>query len=122
VFQRRPLGRPGAGDQVRPPAEVIGGGVETGDDGAHDPAGRAGAAGAAGGPAADALIMAETSPTASELLLLRLLADGSKDEAAARALGVSVRTVRRMVADLMRRLDARSRFQAGILAQRRGWL
>jgi DNA-binding CsgD family transcriptional regulator len=122
VFQRRPPGRPGAGDQVRPPAEVIGGGVEAGDDEAHDSAGRANAAGGADGPAADALIMAETSPTVSELLLLRLLADGSKDEAAARALGVSVRTVRRMVADLMRRLDARSRFQAGILAQRRGWL
>jgi DNA-binding CsgD family transcriptional regulator len=61
-------------------------------------------------------------PSAAELLLLELLADGLKDEAVARALGVSVRTVRRMVAELMNRLDARSRFQAAILAKQRGWL
>ncbi|CUU53570.1 hypothetical protein Ga0074812_10168 [Parafrankia irregularis] len=61
-------------------------------------------------------------PSDSERLLLRLLSLGVKDEAAARHLGVSVRTVRRMVADLMLRLDARSRFQAGTVAARRGWL
>ncbi|WP_239406258.1 LuxR C-terminal-related transcriptional regulator [Frankia sp. Cj3] len=61
-------------------------------------------------------------PTESERVLLRLLSLGAKDEAAARHLGVSVRTVRRMIADLMRRMDARSRFQAGILAAERGWL
>ncbi|MBX6389074.1 MAG: LuxR family transcriptional regulator [Frankia sp.] len=61
-------------------------------------------------------------PSPAELLLLRLLAEGVKDEAAARTLGLSVRTVRRMVAELMRQLDARSRFQAGILATQRGWL
>ncbi|CAO5174708.1 HTH-type transcriptional regulator, sugar sensing transcriptional regulator [Frankia sp. AiPs1] len=61
-------------------------------------------------------------PTDSERLLLRLLSLGVKDEAAARHLGVSVRTVRRMIADLMSRLDARSRFQAGTMATRRGWL
>lgn len=61
-------------------------------------------------------------PTDTERLLLRLLSLGIKDEAAARHLGVSVRTVRRMVADLMARLDARSRFQAGTLAAQRGWL
>ncbi|WP_322768119.1 LuxR C-terminal-related transcriptional regulator [Frankia sp. Cr1] len=61
-------------------------------------------------------------PTDSERVLLRLLSLGAKDEAAARHLGVSVRTVRRMIADLMRRMDARSRFQAGILAAERGWL
>nr|WP_241832347.1 LuxR C-terminal-related transcriptional regulator [Pseudofrankia sp. EUN1h] len=65
---------------------------------------------------------ADAPPSPAELLLLQLLADGAKDESAARSLGVSVRTVRRMVADLMRRLEARSRFQAGILAKRRGWL
>jgi DNA-binding CsgD family transcriptional regulator len=61
-------------------------------------------------------------PSDTERLLLRLLSLGVKDEAAARHLGVSVRTVRRMIADLMARLDARSRFQAGTLAARRGWL
>jgi DNA-binding CsgD family transcriptional regulator len=64
----------------------------------------------------------EQALSAAELLLLALLADGLKDEAVARALGVSVRTVRRMVAELMHRLDARSRFQAALLAQRKGWL
>ena len=39
-----------------------------------------------------------------------------------RKLGVSVRTVRRMVAQLMHRLGARSRFQAGVKAADRGWL
>jgi DNA-binding CsgD family transcriptional regulator len=50
--------------------------------------------------------------------ILRQLADGSTDDAAARRLSMSVRTFRRHVADIMRDVDARSRFQAGIrLAQ-----
>ncbi|WP_250280907.1 LuxR C-terminal-related transcriptional regulator [Frankia sp. CiP1_Cm_nod2] len=63
-----------------------------------------------------------SAPSDSERLLLRLLSLGAKDEAAARHLGVSVRTVRRMIADLMRRMGARSRFQAGILAAKKDWL
>lgn len=54
--------------------------------------------------------------------LLSLLSAGSTDESAASRLGVSVRTVRRMVADIMNRLGARSRFQAGVKAADRGWL
>lgn len=54
--------------------------------------------------------------------LLALLSAGCTDESAAARLGVSVRTVRRMVADLMNRLGARSRFQAGAKAAGRGWL
>lgn len=54
--------------------------------------------------------------SAQERELLRLLADGHTDEAAARDLGVSLRTVRRMASSLMKRLDARSRFQAGVHA------
>ncbi|MGV9268644.1 helix-turn-helix transcriptional regulator [Kitasatospora sp. NPDC003701] len=46
--------------------------------------------------------------------LLRLLAEGLTDERAGQRLGVSLRTVRRMTADLMVRMDARSRFRAGI--------
>lgn len=61
-------------------------------------------------------------PSDSDRTLLRLLSLGVKDEAAARHLGVSVRTVRRQIADLMRRLEAESRFQAGIRAAQRGWL
>ncbi|ROS79146.1 helix-turn-helix domain-containing protein [Cellulomonas sp. PhB143] len=54
--------------------------------------------------------------------LLPLLAAGLKDEAIARQLGLSERTVRRRVADLVARLGATSRFQAGVQAVRRGWL
>ncbi|MFB7056269.1 LuxR C-terminal-related transcriptional regulator [Streptomyces vinaceus] len=60
--------------------------------------------------------------TAQELELLRLLELGSTDEVAARKLGVSLRTVRRMMADIMGRLGARSRFEAGLLAVRAGWM
>ncbi len=54
--------------------------------------------------------------------LLTLLVSGATDESAAARLGISVRTVRRMVADIMNRLGARSRFQAGAKAADRGWL
>jgi DNA-binding CsgD family transcriptional regulator len=60
--------------------------------------------------------------SAREKELLALLSSGSTDESAAARLGVSVRTVRRMVADIMNRLGARSRFQAGVKAADRGWL
>lgn len=49
-----------------------------------------------------------------EVELIMLLQVGYTDDAAARRLGVSPRTVRRMTADLMQRLGARSRFEAGI--------
>lgn len=54
--------------------------------------------------------------------LLTLLVAGLKDETIARQLGVSTRTVSRHVADLMDRLGARTRFQAGVLAERNGLL
>jgi DNA-binding CsgD family transcriptional regulator len=54
--------------------------------------------------------------------LLNLLAKGAKDEQIARAMGVSVRTVRRWIADVLADLDANSRFQAGVEAARSGWL
>ncbi|WP_328380525.1 LuxR C-terminal-related transcriptional regulator (plasmid) [Streptomyces sp. NBC_00440] len=57
-----------------------------------------------------------------ERVLLRLLAEGDTDEAIAHKLAVSVRTVRRVIAELMKRLGARSRFEAGALALARGWL
>jgi hypothetical protein len=53
---------------------------------------------------------------------LELLALGSKDEAVARHLGVSLRTVRRRVSDLLVELGATTRFQAGMEAVRRGWI
>lgn len=55
-------------------------------------------------------------------LLLHQLTRGAKDEQIARTLGVSLRTVRRRIADIMEELGAESRFQAGVEAVRRGWL
>ena len=57
-----------------------------------------------------------------EAQLLELLAGGQKDEAMARLLGLSARTVRRESAALLDRLGTRTRFQAGAEAVRRGWL
>jgi DNA-binding CsgD family transcriptional regulator len=54
--------------------------------------------------------------------VLQMLAAGQKDEQIARSLGLSLRTVRRRVADLMADLGSDSRFQAGVEAARRGWL
>ncbi|MFJ2187228.1 response regulator transcription factor [Kitasatospora sp. NPDC087861] len=54
--------------------------------------------------------------------LLRLLASGLKDETIARRLGLSLRTVRRRVADILERLGAESRFQAAVIATRTGLL
>ncbi|WP_234373185.1 LuxR C-terminal-related transcriptional regulator [Streptomyces sp. H-KF8] len=51
-----------------------------------------------------------------------MLGDGLTDEGISRKMGVSIRTVRRTMADLMRRLNAQSRFQAGTEAVRRGWI
>ncbi|AZM58176.1 MULTISPECIES: helix-turn-helix domain-containing protein [unclassified Streptomyces] len=60
------------------------------------------------------------SPQESEAL--RLLGQGLTDDAVAKRLGVSPRTARRIAADLMEKLGARSRFQAGSRAVAKGWL
>jgi DNA-binding CsgD family transcriptional regulator len=60
--------------------------------------------------------------SAVEHELLWLLAQGWTDEVAARKLGLSLRTVRRMASELMARLNAHSRFEAGVRAAHRGWL
>ncbi len=54
--------------------------------------------------------------------ILEQLASGCKDETAARALGVGLRTYRRRVAELMELLGASSRFQAGARAREAGLL
>jgi DNA-binding NarL/FixJ family response regulator len=54
--------------------------------------------------------------------LLQQLAAGAKDEQIARSLDLSLRTVRRRIADVMSDLGADSRFQAGVEAARRGWI
>ncbi|GAA5068825.1 hypothetical protein GCM10023259_064570 [Thermocatellispora tengchongensis] len=57
-----------------------------------------------------------------ERQLLKLLAQGMTDEAAGHHLGLSQRTVRRMMAGIMERLGARSRFEAGLRVAEMGWL
>ncbi|MFD7474564.1 response regulator transcription factor [Streptomyces sp. NPDC059837] len=54
--------------------------------------------------------------------ILRLMSAGMKDDAIARALRLSRRTVQTHISDLSRQLGARSRFQIALLAQERGWL
>lgn len=54
--------------------------------------------------------------------LLQLLTAGAKDEAIARQLNVSLRTVRRRLANLMSEAGVASRFQLGVLAAQRGWV
>ncbi|MEV0129703.1 LuxR C-terminal-related transcriptional regulator [Dactylosporangium sp. NPDC050688] len=54
--------------------------------------------------------------------ILRLLATGAKDEVVARRLGISVRTCRRHISDVMDSIGATSRFQAGVLARASGLL
>ncbi len=53
--------------------------------------------------------------------LLVLLGTGMKDEAIARELGISVRTLGRRMAVLLEALGARTRFQAGLQASRRAF-
>ena len=50
------------------------------------------------------------------------MAEGLLDDAIARRAGLSVTTVRRHVAAIMKRLDVSSRFAAGAAAQRKGWI
>ncbi|MFD4909956.1 helix-turn-helix transcriptional regulator [Kitasatospora purpeofusca] len=52
--------------------------------------------------------------------ILVLLAKGLKDESIARRLGISLRTCRRHVSEILEGLGAHSRFQAGVFAERRG--
>lgn len=76
-------------------------------------------------PATDSLEGAappDRGPGKDDRALLALLGSGAKDETIARELGLSERTLRRRSADLLRRLGAANRFQAGAQAVRRGWI
>ncbi|MEU8215575.1 LuxR C-terminal-related transcriptional regulator [Micromonospora taraxaci] len=64
----------------------------------------------------------DAEPTAATQRLLALLTAGLTDDAIARDLGISNRTVHRRVSRLQELLGARSRFQLGVQATRRGWL
>lgn len=54
--------------------------------------------------------------------LLGLLASGATDAVIARSFDLSTRTVQRDIHDLMQKMGARTRFQAGMEAVTRGWL
>ncbi|MFE1446303.1 LuxR C-terminal-related transcriptional regulator [Streptomyces olivaceoviridis] len=61
-------------------------------------------------------------PSPETQRLLSLLTAGLTDESIARELGVSYRTVSRRIGRLQELLGARTRFQLGVQAARRGWL
>ena len=62
----------------------------------------------------------ETELDQTRAAILRLMAEGEKDEAISRRLSISVRTCRRHIADYMAQVGATSRFQAGVIAARSG--
>jgi DNA-binding CsgD family transcriptional regulator len=64
----------------------------------------------------------DDSLSEQESTVLRLLAAGLTDEAVAKRIGCSPRTARRIASQLMERLGAQSRFQAGVHAAANGWL
>jgi hypothetical protein len=74
------------------------------------------------GPQHDAAPVGESLPDEDSATLLTLLAAGQTDAAIARSLSWSLRTTQRRVRQLMRDLNATTRFQAGIAARDRGWL
>lgn len=61
-------------------------------------------------------------PSADDLLLLKMLQAGYKDQAIARQLGTSTRTVTRRIAAIATRLGLDTRFQMGTEAAKRGWI
>lgn len=62
----------------------------------------------------------DTELDQTRVAILRLMAEGEKDEAISRRLSISVRTCRRHIADYMAQVHATSRFQAGVIAARAG--
>ena len=63
----------------------------------------------------------EWTPTPLEREVIRLLAEGNKDESVARRVGMSLRSVRRLIAHLSHELGAESRFALGVACSERGW-
>jgi len=72
------------------------------------------------GSAADEQLQEETDEITRSLLTL--LTAGMSDTAIARAQGWSLRTTHRRLQRMMAQLGATTRFQAGLIAGRRGWL
>jgi DNA-binding NarL/FixJ family response regulator len=70
----------------------------------------------------DASVRSGDEPDGDTRNLLTLLAAGLTDDAIARSLGWSSRTTQRRLQRLMITLGASTRFQAALLATRRGWV
>ncbi|WP_073920976.1 helix-turn-helix transcriptional regulator [Streptomyces sp. CB00455] len=64
----------------------------------------------------------ETALDSQELLVVKLLADGVKDEAIARQLGISSRTLSRLISAILDRFGATTRFQAALRVAEAGLL
>lgn len=60
-------------------------------------------------------------PSELELEVIRLLGRGNKDEAIARRVGMSLRSVRRLISQMSQELDSNSRFELGLICGSRGW-
>lgn len=73
-------------------------------------------------PSATARRLGEIASDPLKMAILALLQDGAKDELIARAVGVSLRTCRRHIAELLDSADAVSRFQAASRLARGGLL
>jgi DNA-binding CsgD family transcriptional regulator len=58
--------------------------------------------------------------TGQHQTIVRCLADGATDQAIARQLGITTRTVARRINEIYEALGVQSRFQAGAMARRRG--
>jgi DNA-binding CsgD family transcriptional regulator len=67
-------------------------------------------------------VVSDDGPTMDEMRLLALLVTGVPDVVIARQLGLSYRTFQRRLRELMGRLGAETRFQAGIRAVQLGWM
>jgi DNA-binding CsgD family transcriptional regulator len=72
-------------------------------------------------PLAPAADVAEAAREDVKVAILRLLETGAKDEVVARALGISLRTCRRHIAELLAATGSASRFQAAARLTRAGW-
>ncbi|MGH2709834.1 MAG: response regulator transcription factor [Actinomycetota bacterium] len=68
------------------------------------------------------LLSEQDPPSPGELEVLRSLAAGFTDEAVMRKLELSRRTLQRHLKAGMRKLEARSRFQAGFKLALSGWI
>ncbi|MFF8381050.1 LuxR C-terminal-related transcriptional regulator [Streptomyces sp. NPDC015661] len=73
-------------------------------------------------PLGEAPGVSDLDLSAQEQSVIDLLSKGHTDDTIAKRLGVSPRTARRLASDLMERLGARSRFEAGVRAVQQGWL